>query len=351
MGIWYTTREKVKESLDFKETARNNRQVDEAIESATQTCRGQLLRTYEPHIATHSFDWPNWSYSRAYRLWLDDKELITDQPVVQSGGVTIPVASLVMYPTDGPPYNRIELSLASSAAWGGGTTHQSSIVITGLYGYQDEQDDGGLLAAAIVSTSATTLDMSTGQLQVGHLIKIDTERMNIVERTSLDTGQNALNVLPASVASDMVSVADASSFTTNETITIGSERMLVVDVVGNTLVVKRAWDGSTLAAHLENDDVYALRRYTVERGACGTTAATHLIGATVTFWRVPGALQTLCRAEALNILLQDSGGWGRFRFRDRTSDRWTGGEIGGDLSSLRDLTRTAIGRKARQRAV
>jgi hypothetical protein len=99
-------------------------------------------------------------------------------------------------------------------------------------------------------------------------------------------------------------------FVEGETIAVDSERMLVEDIAGNSLIVRRAYDGSTLAAH-DGSTIYVPRTLTVERGACGSTAATHLLTATVSRYLVPGPVATLATAEALNILISDSSGWAR----------------------------------------
>ena len=69
--------------------------------------------------------------------------------------------------------------------------------------------------------------------------------------------------------------ASGSGFNVGEVILVDSERMLIVDIAGNYLTVKRAWDGSVLAIHSTGADIYTLRLLTVTRGALGTTAGTH----------------------------------------------------------------------------
>jgi hypothetical protein len=94
-----------------------------------------------------------------------------------------------------------------------------------------------------------------------------------------------------------------------ETITIDSERMRVLDIVSNNVLVRRAVDGSVLATHTSGVTVYAPRLLTVTRAHAGTTAATHLIAAVV-YRNVPPALiSELCVAEAQTLLGQESGGW------------------------------------------
>src|SRR5690606_34488219 len=133
------------------------------------------------------------------------------------------------------------------------------------------------------------------------LIKLGTEHMVVTGRSMLDTGQNIGADLDASNSAVTVAVTDGTAFSAGETLLIGSERMLIVDVAGNNLIVKRAWDGSVLAAHTSGADIYASRTLTVERGALGTTAATHLDNAAVSRHVVPGAVRALAVAEALEI--------------------------------------------------
>ena len=83
---------------------------------------------------------------------------------------------------------------------------------------------------------------------------------------------------------------------------------MALDVTGNTLTVKRQWDGSVLAAH-SGATIYASRLLTVTRGALGSTAATHLSTTAVARGVVPGLIRRLAVAEAETILLQEVGGY------------------------------------------
>jgi hypothetical protein len=88
-GVWYATREDVMRALDVKLTARNARQIDRALESASRDADDLCHRKFAPVQATRYFDWPNPQRAASWRLWLDANELITVTTLV-SGGVTIP---------------------------------------------------------------------------------------------------------------------------------------------------------------------------------------------------------------------------------------------------------------------
>jgi hypothetical protein len=316
MGVWYTTREDVKSALDFKETARNDAQVDRAIEAASRSVEGLLHRRFYPEIATRYFDWPNQQYARSWRLWLGSNELISVTSVV-SGGSTLSGSGYFLRASDDlpePPYDSLELLLSSNTTFGGGSTHQKDIAITGLYGYRDDSVPAGALAEALDS-SETGVDVTDSSLiGVGHLIKVESERMTVTGKTMLDTGVNidAGDSLTASAADVSITMSTSTSApVAGEVILIGSERMLVVDVAGLVLTVKRAWDGSVLATHAANSDIYAPRTLTVVRGALGTTAAAHNTALAITRADYPGPVVSLCVAESVVQLLNESSGYAR----------------------------------------
>jgi hypothetical protein len=94
-----------------------------------------------------------------------------------------------------------------------------------------------------------------------------------------------------------------------ETILIDAERMLIDDIAGNNLIVKRAWTGSTLATHANPSDVYVSRTLTVTRGALGTTAATHLTAAPILRWTPPPLISAWCEALAISRFQQATGAY------------------------------------------
>jgi hypothetical protein len=136
---------------------------------------------------------------------------------------------------------------------------------------------------------------------------------------------------------------------------LDAERMRVTDIAGNNLIVDRAWDGSTLAAHTA-PTIYAPRSLTVARGALGTTAAAIAQNAPVYRWNPPGPVHSLAIAEAVTTLLQESSGYARTTGVGTTSRQVGGGTVaktsyGVGLDALRDQVYVSHGRKARVRAV
>ncbi|MEU1554314.1 hypothetical protein ABZ517_16545 [Streptomyces scabiei] len=314
MGAWYCTREDVKSALDFKETARNNGQIDRAIESASRSIEGLCRRVFYPQTATRSFDWPNEQTARSYRLWLNSNEVISVSALT-SGGVLLDPADYNLRRSDDldqPPYTRIEIDLSGNASFSAGSTFQRSVAVTGLFGYRnDETTVGATVEALDASETGVDVDGPTAAaVGVGSLLRVDSERLLVTGRSVLDTGQNLQAPVDGNKAQTSISVADASGFASGEVILLDAERMLIVDVAGINLIVQRAWDGTVLAAHT-GSDVYAYRTLTVTRAVLGTTAASHTSGTSVQRFDFPGLVRELCVAEAVNALMQESSGFAR----------------------------------------
>ena len=126
--------------------------------------------------------------------------------------------------------------------------------------------------------------------------------------------------------------------------------MLVLDVTGNIATVKRAWDGTVLAAHTVGAHIYAFRTLTVLRGQLGTTAATHSNAAAASIHRVPALIKDLAVAEATNRVLQEVSGYARTMPSSSGNSKTIAASTSA-LDDLRDCAYTAHGRKARTRTV
>lgn len=351
MGYRYATREAVKAALDVRETARADALVDDALDAAVGQVEALTRCVFRPSIATHSYDWPNsMQYARTWRLWLDTRpDQLISLSSITSGGTVIPPANVILMPSHlGPPYNCVEVSLATASAWNSGSaTWQQSIVLAGTWGYQLTYAAAGSAAEAI-DASETQIDVTdSASVGVGDLLKIDSEWINVVGKRSLDTGSTITGNLTATLTNDGVGVADGTLFTIGETLTVDTERMLIVDVVGNTLVTKRGYDGSTLAAHTTGAHVYAQRTLVCERGVQGSTAATHTLAAPVLRHDVPPLIRSLSIAEALNTLLSRRSGYARtVGAGDNVQE-----VSGSGLRSLRKDAVSAYGRTLRKVAI
>lgn len=302
---WYTTREAVKADLDMKSTARSNAKVDRAIEGASRAIEAQMHRIFYPHLATHYFD-----HVSSWRLWLDEHEAISVSEVT-SGGVVVPVQDYFLSPYEGPPYNSLDLNRGTNASWSTEDTTQRSIAVTGLFGWNDTHATVANLVSGVDADDTELTLTWTTFIGVGSLLRIGTERMVVTEKRLVDSGATLVSSLDSQAKTTLVSVPDGTDFRPDDVVLIDAEKMLVVDIAGNSLVVQRAWDGTVLASHTAGAALYVDRKVIVQRASVGSQAASHSLGATVEVWSVPGLLEELCSAEALNTLLQKSSGYAR----------------------------------------
>ena len=333
MGIAYATREDVMSALAFNETAQLAASVDRACQSASRSVDALCHRVFFPTIDSRTFRRVN-----GRRLWLDQNDIISVTSITVDGDV-VPAADYDLYPDTGPPFTSIDFPDGPIVSG------ESELVLVGLFGFRDDTAPAGALESAISSTSATTLDVTDGSLiGVGDVLVIDTERLQVTGRTWLTSAQTGS--LAASAAAVTLSVATGSAFRVGEPLLIGAERLTVVDIAGNDLTVKRAQDGSVLAAHT-TATIYTSRTLTVVRGVLGTTAATHLDAAVITKQEYPSLVRSYAIALACNQVMQEGGAYSR----DLGTGDAKAPAVGGGLDAIRRDLRAAHGRQARQRSV
>lgn len=349
----YATREDVKYALDVKSTARNNQQVDRAIQGASRSVDGMMHRVFYPTIATKYVDWPNFQNAFPWRIWLDKAELAdvtVNVPVLTSGGNVIPNADVFWgSPRYAPPFTYFELNRASNASFGQGNTPQRDVSITGTFGYSIDTTPGGIITVAMSDTTGTLMTVSNGSLiGVGDGLLVDTERFLVTDRANVATtqSQQGSGCSTSSLNDNILAVADGTKFFLNEVVTLDAERMLILDVTGNNITVKRAWDGTILSTH-SGATVYASRLLTVTRGSLGTTATTHLINTAVSVHLVPSLIRQLTVAEAVAEMTQESAAYASSQGSGSGSQKM----IGSSLPDLRAQTYATYGRKARTRVV
>ncbi len=352
------TREEVKRALDVNYTARSDAQVDRAIEAARDSVEGLLHRRFYVADETNKWDWPNFQRAYPWRIWFDEKELAdvtVNVPVVTSGGNLIPASAILWGPWNyAPPFRWLELDRSQSFSFGQGSTPQQDVHIAGTYGYWIKTAPAGLLAASISSTSATAIQVSnSAALGTGDELVVDSERMLITDRAMITTSQTqqGSGVSTASMADQALAVTTGSAYNVSEVLLLDSERMLITDIAGNSLTVKRAYDGTTLATH-SGATIYAPRQLTVTRGDFGTTAATHSSSAPLAIYVVPALVKELGVAESLVYLGQEIKGYaGASAAMSAPTGQQKEPVPGPGLPDLRDRCYARHGRQMRQRVV
>lgn len=316
--VMYATREQVQDSLEVFSSARIASLVDRKIRASSRSMEGYLHRRFYPEQRSVKFDWPNYTHAPTWTVWLGQHTLISLTSVV-SGGITIPLGNVLLRRHDDlrePPYTKLEIDLSSSSSLMGGLTFQESLVITGLYGDNDTDNsyvDGELGTSINNSVKTVVLVPSSGSFEVGvgSIVLMEDERMIVLERAMSDTTRTITGNIDDSQNAETIPVSSGAAFAVGETILIDAERMKVVDIASNNLIVRRAWDASTLDTHTSGAAVYALRTCLVQRGALGTTATSHTAAVTFSVHRFNQLINDLCVAESVVALEQNASGYAR----------------------------------------
>lgn len=308
--VWYCTREDVKTALqDTKsESSVNNAAIDRAIEDGSRSVEKLCHRVFYPELDTRYFDYPPLNGTPPWKLYLNEDEIISLTSAT-AGGATVTPSDINLEPVNaGPPYLWVELNRSSASAWGTGTTSQRNIALSGLFGYRDDAALAGTLAVAISSASATTLQCSDSSLiGVGDVIKIDSERMIVTAKNWVTSGQTLQTPMTADKANRSLAVTSGAALNSGENVVLDTEQMSIQFITANTAAVKRAEASTVLATHT-GSTVYVPRTLTVQRGALGTTAATHLINAPISKLITP--VKSYVVGYAMNQVAQEQGAYG-----------------------------------------
>lgn len=337
MRAVYATVERIQRASDVAATAYAADEILLALESASTSVDklanlGDEIRPgFAPWVGTVTFDWPTTNNEDAYRFWLNNHRLHSVTSVT-SGGDNV-LASALPYPAYGPPYSALQIDTAGNdrfqiASTGSG---QRALTIGGTWGVlgSDRSRSGWTLGAS-VSASATDLTLNA-PIGIGSIVLIGSERVMVTARSWVDSGQ-ATSALAANMASNALTVDSGSAFLAGEEIIVDSERMLIRDIVGDSLIVQRAVGGSTLAAHANGAAIYWSRSCTVSRGTLGTTAASHSSGDAISIYSAPAMVEQLTVAYAIEQRAQEQVGYARSLTHIRDSKQF--GQHGNDMGAV-----------------
>jgi hypothetical protein len=379
--VAYCNRTEAQRSIDFKDGLDTNAALDRALMSAADNIDGQFHRVFYPSDDTRYFDWPNaggsggGQYAEPWRLWFNEND-VTVLTALVTGGTTIPLNQVFLEPVNNPQKGRpfylyLELDRSSTAAFGGNAqTPQHAIAVTATWGYGADADLAGTLAAN-VGTSDTTVTTSDGSKigpgdlmvlgygrgsapfpsalgSAGALAPYTGERILVTDVAAVTTGltQSGSGVTTASASDQALTWTGTGALVAGEVIVLDQEDMLVEQIVGSVATVRRAWNGTTLAAH-SGATIYAFRQYSVTRAQLGTTATSYSSGASVYKHRIPPLVHDLAIAESAGQVLQEGSGYAR------TVGAGEGAHPapGIALADKWDEARARHGRKARHRGV
>ncbi|HEY6494946.1 MAG TPA: hypothetical protein VIZ43_16855, partial [Trebonia sp.] len=365
-------------SIDFRPGIDEQAAMARALTSAASNIDGQMKRVFYPFDGPRFFDWPNQGgsgggqYADPWRLWFDQNDMVCMTAFV-TGGVSIPLNTVFLEPVNsGPPYTYMELDRSSNAAFGGNSqTPQHSLVPSGTWGYGADADQVAALAADVSSGTATVVLSDGSQAGVGDLLILGYgrgpapfpsalgyagaiqpylgERVLVTAKAAADTGlaQSGSGCTTEVDSDQALTWTGTGGLNTGEVVVLDQEQMLVEQVIGTTATVRRAWNGTTLAAHTTGAEIFACRSLTVWRAQLGTAPSSYTTGAAVHKHRVPSLIRDLSIAEAVNQVLQEGSGYARTVGSGESEHP----APGMSLADKWDEARTRHGRKARTRAV
>lgn len=342
----YATREEFQRALDYADTARDAAAIDRALSFGSRKVERDLHRFFYPMSETRYRAFPDTNTPTSWRLWLDEDEVLSVSSLT-AGGVAIDPADYFLEPLADPPYNRVELDRSSNASFTAGDTEQRNVAITGVFGFCADTRVVGTHTEDLDATETDVSVSDSSLVGVGDAILIGSEYMVVTGRGWASTSQTLQTNMDVKVSDTTVDVTTGSAFNVDEYLVLDAETMLITAVVGNLLVVKRAVNGSVLAAHTAGATVYASRTLTVVRGCLGTTAAVHATGGTVLRHVAPSPIRAMALAEAVNLRFQESSGFARTvgsgdNLRNAT---------GAGLESMREAVYWEYARKGRTRAI
>jgi hypothetical protein len=352
MGIGYASREQVMRSLEILQASYSGSLIDAKIEWASRLIDNACHRRFYPERRTISHDWPNYRDQYTWSIDLPGINEMISLASVVSGGTNITSGCYLSNADDldEPPYSTLQVDLSSASAFSTGVTFQRSLVITGLFGYNDTATDlaGGALSAGYNSSVQTiNIAPSSGEFTpgIGSLLLVGTERMVVRGRQMIASGATISSDATDKQSVNVITSTGAAGFAAGETILVDGERMYVNEVAGNNILVRRSWDGTPLSPHTTGAAIYALRQFTVTRGALGSTAASHLNADPVYVHKFP--VNEWCVAETVCALEQNAGAYAR-TVGTGSSSRDT---VGAGLEDVRSNGYVSFGRKGRLAAI
>lgn len=303
-------------AADVAESAHMASLVARMCDAAADEVEGLTKRVFYPEVATRYFPWPQDRFGPSRRLYLGKHQLsaVPTRVVtaVGDGDAVIGSQYVQVAPAPaGPPFDTVVLSTAANDVFQQGAVPERSVAVTGVW-------CGAPVAEPVETTTTTALAgttvavASSASVGTGTLIRIGDERLVVTARAWVDTG----NIEPITLAKEksdtLIPVTPGVIYAAGETLLLDAERLLVLSTAGDTVMVRRAVEGSALAAHSTVSALYAPRQLTVARGQLGTTAVDQgSSGVAVARFQFPGLITRLFVAEAIVNLAQSRAAYAR----------------------------------------
>lgn len=243
-------------------------------------------------------------------LWVGELLAVTS---ILDDADTLQASDYLLYPRqrlwDNGPYDRITLDpdATTIGAW---SLEEDIIVVTGRWGlYEQSEATGATVQDDPLSDSATSLLANNGsKIRPGKVLLVDAEQL-LVTATAAATASTATLNGALDANSEEVAVSDGSQLNIGEIAKVEFEKMLVLDISGNTLLVDRGWDNTKRTTHADTTAVNVHRTFTVKRAINGTTANSHAQGTDIYQYLPPYDVNYLCKQTASLMSRKEDTGY------------------------------------------
>ena len=176
---------------------------------------------------------------------------------------------------------------------------RANVKITGTWGRWDETEV--LPSESItLNDSAVTIEVSNGNLfSPGLHCLIESEQIVVTAIDPTVVAATSLNDGAITATDEIITVDDASEFSTGEVFQINVEdfQIIRINTVTNELAVLRGFNKTLATTHLDDQAIGVYRKFTIKRGINGTTAAAHA-GTAISRYNTPGDVRELALAVA-----------------------------------------------------
>lgn len=209
---------------------------------------------------------------------------------------------------DNGPYSMLEVDSEATNLFNW-CMEANEVIITGQMGLYSSALATGATLGASLTDSGTTLQVSNAaKISAGGVYLVGSEWVFVRE---VGTPVAAVTTLSASVDANAGSgtVASGAALNVGEVIRIDGEQLRILDINSNTVYWERGWNKTTKASHSNGANVDVYRKFTIERGVNGSTAAAHTSGDALTRQIVPSDVNELTRKIATRMLKDASTGY------------------------------------------
>jgi len=225
-------------------------------------------------------------------------------PVLAGSYILEPTTRMWQY----GPYVKISLDLqnATGAFW---IPKKDAVQISGTWGLYEQIKTTGATIKTTQGAADATLEVSdAGKVSSGMLLLVESEMQFVTGFSDPAAAVTSLSVT-CDNQTESLTVASTANIHVGEIIRIDFERMLVLDKTSTKINVARGWAGTTKTAHSSSADIDVYKVFTVDRAVNGSAAAAHAATTAIQRYIMPEDVNYLCRQIATLMMKKSQTGY------------------------------------------